>query len=135
MYSTWFSVSPRGYCDRSFLFGCASGLYFLGAERDECSDDTPLEGVFEFELGSDVRSVSIMGGFGLLDGLDRLDMVEGDREEGKDDSEVRRLTPMLPSELVIVATVSVVPEAPLVEGRCCMFLALIADSIGTERGM
>lgn len=70
MYSTWLSVWPRGYCDRSFLAGCASGLYLRGADNDECCDDTPLEGVFEFELGSDVRSVSIMGGLGDLDGLE-----------------------------------------------------------------
>jgi hypothetical protein len=97
-------------------------LYFLGADSDECCDDTPVEGAFEFELGLDIRSVSIIGGLGLLDGLECLDMVEGDREEGKDESEVRRLTPMLPLELVVVATVSVVPEVPLVFGRCCIAL-------------
>lgn len=129
MYSTWFSIPPLGYCDRNFLFGCASGLFFLGADKDECCDDTPLEGVFEFELGSDVRSVSIMGGFGLLDGLECLDMVEGDREEGNDESEVRRFTPMLPLELVVVATVSVVPDVPLVVGRCIVLIWTLMDLV------
>jgi hypothetical protein len=97
-------------------------LYLLGADSEECRDDTPLEGVFEFELGSEVRLVSIMGGFGLLEGLECLDMVEGDREEGKDEREVRRLAPMLPLELALFATVSVVPDVLLVVGRCCIFL-------------
>ena len=70
-----------------------------------------------------------MGGFGLLDGLECLDIVEGDREEGKEESEVRRLTPMLPLELVVVATVSVVPEVPLVVGRCCIALVLRATLV------
>ena len=102
-------------------------MYFLGADSDECCDDTPLEGVFEFELGFEVRSVSIIGGLGLLDGLECLDIVEGDREEGKDEREVRRFAPMLPLEVVTVATVSVVPEVPLVVGRCC--IALIATFV------
>lgn len=76
-----------------------------------------------------------MGGFGLLDGLERLDMVESDLEEGKDDSEVRRLTPMLPSGLLVMATVSAVPVVPLVEGRCCIFLFLTAASVVKEIGM
>jgi hypothetical protein len=124
IYSTWFSVSPLGYCDRNFLLGCASGLYFLGAERDECCEDTPLEGAFEFELGSDVRSVFILGGgLGLRDGLEFLDMIEGEREEGKEDREVRRLGPMLPlNESVVVATVSVVPNDAPVGGRCIAFI-------------
>jgi hypothetical protein len=37
----------------------------------------PLDGVFELELGSDVRSVSIIGGFGLLEGLEFRDIAEG----------------------------------------------------------
>jgi hypothetical protein len=101
-----------------------------GADRDECGEcceDMPLEGVFEFELGSDVRSVSIIGGFGLLDGLECLDMAEGDREEGKDDREVLRLLiPELPFEMVVVTTVSDVPEFPLVLGRCIANAFLVA---------
>lgn len=114
-------MSPLGYCDRNFRLGCASGLYFLGAERDECCDETPLEGVFEFDtLGSDLRSVSIMGGFGDLDGLECLDIAEGLREDGKDESDVLRLGATLSLELHVVAVVSTVPVVPLVVGRVCM---------------
>jgi hypothetical protein len=63
-------------------------LYFRGTEREECCEDMPLDGVFELELGSDVRSVSIIGGFGLLEGLEFRDIAEGDRDDGKDDKEV-----------------------------------------------
>jgi hypothetical protein len=128
IYSTWFSAfSPLGYCDRNFLLECASGLYFRGADRDECWEDIPLDGVFEFELGLEVRSVSIMGGLGDLDGLlECRDIAEGDLEEGKDDSDVRRFAGALPLEL----QVSVVPVVPLVVGRCwraCIacFVALV----------
>lgn len=103
MYSTWFSVSPRGYCDRSFLRGCASGLYFRGADSEECWEETPLEGVLELELGSEVRSVSIIGGLGLLEG--RLDIAEGEREEGKEDRDVLRLMPASLEEGVVVSRV------------------------------
>jgi len=90
-------------------------LYFRGAEREECCEEIPLDGVFEFELGFDVRSVSIIGGLGDLDGLlECRDMAEGDLEEGKDDSDVRRLAGALPLEL----QVSLVPVVPLVVGRC-----------------
>lgn len=88
----------------------------------------PLEGVFEFELGSEVRSFSILvGGLGDLDGLlECPDIAEGDLEEGKEDSEVRRFTGALPLEL----KVSMVPVVPLVLGRCWMaciacFVALV----------
>lgn len=69
-----------------------------GAERDECWDDTPLEGVFELplELGSDVRIlfVSKMGGCGDLDIWDCR------YKEGKDKRDVLELT-ALPLELVV----------------------------------
>lgn len=68
IYSTWFSVDVRGYCDRSFLEGRPSALIRRGADRDECCDDTPLEGVLDFELGSETRSGSRAGGNGDLDG-------------------------------------------------------------------
>jgi hypothetical protein len=110
-------VSPRGYCDRNFFVGCASGLYFWGAERDECCDETPLEGVFEFELGLDPWSVSIIGGFGDRDGLECRDMAEGDLEDGNEDKEVLRFGATLPLELRVPA-VSVVAVVPLVVGRC-----------------
>jgi len=62
-----------------------------------------------------VRSVSIMGGLGDLDGLlECLDIAEGDLDEGKEDREVRRLAGALPLEL----QVSVVPVVPLVVGPC-----------------
>lgn len=104
--------------------GCASGLYFRGAERDECCDDTPLDGVLEFELGLEVRSVSIMGGLGDLEGLECRDIADGDREEGKEEREVRRLG-ALPLELVV----SVVPVVPRVVGRCIVAgAALVSGS-------
>lgn len=118
IYSTWFSVSPRGYWDRNFRVGCASGLYLRGAERDECGEDTPLDRVFEApelgsEVGSEVRSISILViGFGDLEG--RLcDISDVEREEGKDDREVLRFT-ALPLEIVE----AVVPVVSLVVGRC-----------------
>jgi len=125
IYSTWFSVSPLGYCDRNFLLLCASGLYFRGADSDECWEETPLDGVFEFELGFEVRSVSIMGGLGDLDGrLECRDMADGDREEGNDERDVLRFagTLALPLELVV----SVVPVVPLVVGRCMVVLLAVA---------
>ena len=64
--------------------------------------------------------MSIMGGFGDLDGLECRDIADGDREEGKDERDVRRLgVGALPLELPVVV-VSVVPVVPLVVGRCCM---------------
>lgn len=72
----------------------------------------PLEGVFE--LGSEVRSVSIMGGLGDLDGLlECRDIADGDLEEGNEDRDWR-FAGALPFEL----QVSVVPVVPLVVGRC-----------------
>ena len=60
-----------------------------------------------------------MGGLGDLDGLECRDIADGDREEGKEEREVRRLG-ALPLELVVV---SVVPVVPRVVGRCivCCF--------------
>lgn len=67
-------------------------MYRLGADSDECCDETPVDGVFDFELGFEERSVSaIGGGWGDRDGRDVLDIDEGDREAGKLESEVRRL--------------------------------------------
>lgn len=60
-------------------------------ESDECCDDMPVEGVFDFELGSEERSVSMIGGCGDREGREWLDIWEGDREAGKLESEVRRL--------------------------------------------
>jgi hypothetical protein len=70
--------------------------------------------------------VSIMGGFGDLDGLECLDIADGDREEGKEERDVRRLE-ALPLELPVVSVVAVVP---LVVGRCCiMAAALVAGAV------
>ncbi len=55
-----------------------------------------------------------MGGLGDLDGLECRDIADGDREEGKEERDVRRLG-ALPLELVVV---SVVPVVPRVVGRC-----------------
>ena len=101
-------------------------MYLRGADSDECWEETPLEGVLELELGSEVWSVSIIGGLGLLDGLGCLvDIAEGERLEGKDDREVLRLTPAEPLEIVVVR-VSVVSTAPLVVGRCMAMAILVS---------
>ena len=105
---------------------CASGLYLRGADNDECCEETPLEGVLELELGSEVWSVSIIGGFGLLEGLGCLvDIAEGERLEGKDEREVLRLRPAEPLEIVVVR-VSVASTAPLVVGRCMAMAILVS---------
>ena len=70
---------------------CAAGLKRRGAESDECCDDRPVDGVFDFELGSDDLSVSAMGGCGDREGREWFDICEGDLEFGKLESEVRRL--------------------------------------------
>lgn len=60
----------------------------------------------------------IGGGFGDLEGLEFLDIIEGEREDGKDDREVRRFRGALLLVLVEAAAVSVVEVVPLVVGRC-----------------
>ena len=91
-------------------------MYFRGALSDECCDETPLLGVFEFELGSDVRSVSIMGGlgFGLREGRECRDIADGEREDGKEESDVRRLTP---APALALPLDDVVASVPRVVGR------------------
>lgn len=87
IYSTWFSVAPRGYCERSFREVPASDRN--GAESDECWEDGFAgEEELSFWLSSDVRSDSWMGGCGDFGGRD---ICEGDREGGNEDSEVRRV--------------------------------------------
>jgi hypothetical protein len=67
-------------------------LYRLRADRDECPEETPDDGVLDLELGLEVRSVSVTGGCGDLDGRELWDICEGERdEEGNDDSDVRRV--------------------------------------------
>lgn len=60
-------------------------MYFRRPDKDECCEEMPLDGVFEFELGLDVRSVSIIGGFGDLEGLEWRDIAEGERDEGNEE--------------------------------------------------
>jgi hypothetical protein len=100
MYSTWFSVCPLGYWDRNLRLGCASGLYFRGAESEECWEETPLDGVLNSPFASAAGSVSIRGGCGDFDGLECLDICDGEREEGNEEREVLRLPP-LPLELIV----------------------------------
>lgn len=96
-----------------------------GAEREECCEDGPLDGDFEFEVGSDVRSVSIIGAFGLLDGFEFRDIADGDRDLGKDDREVLRGPPRRPP-LLLELVVNVKSVVPLViVGRC--MAALVAS--------
>jgi hypothetical protein len=62
MYSTWLSVLPRGYCERTLRRRGASAFHGWdgGLDKDDCGEETPVpvEGVFDFELGSDVMPVS-----------------------------------------------------------------------------
>ena len=68
--------------------------------------------------------MSIMGGLGDLDGLECRDIADGDREEGNEERDVRRLgVGALPLELPVV---SVVPVVPLVVGRCCIIATAAA---------
>jgi len=67
-----------------------------------------------------------MGGLGDLEGLERLDIVEGDREDGNDEREVRRFVDASCVTFVFQVEVekdgagadSVVEVVPLVGGRC-----------------
>src|SRR6266566_2546196 len=98
MYSTWFSVIPRGCWECSLRGGCAPGLQRRGGppDRDECWEETPVpvEGVLDLELGLEVRSVSDMmaaaGGWGDREGRELCDDIcEPERDdEGNDDSDV-----------------------------------------------
>lgn len=64
----------------------------LLAERDECCDEmpVPVDGVFDLELGSDVRSGSgaIVGGKGEREVVlvERCDIWDADREPGAIDA-------------------------------------------------
>lgn len=99
MYSTWFSVPLRGYCERNLRRGCARELYRGPAsccDSELCCEERPVctvsvEGVLLLELGSDARSESEVlwaaGGWGereLGDGP------EPECDEGKEESEVLR---------------------------------------------
>lgn len=62
----------------------------------------PLDGVFDpdLEFGSELRLVSSLGGCGDFAGREFRDISEGDLEEGKEESDVRRFRP-LPFELIV----------------------------------
>lgn len=87
-------------------------------DRDECCELTPVDGVLEFKLGFEVRSVSIIGGFGDLDGLEVLDIIEGLLEDGKEDREALRLTAAAPFEVRVSLRAGAF--VPLVVGRWCV---------------
>jgi hypothetical protein len=95
IYSTWFSVLPRGYCERSRRGGWASRLEGRDApfESELCCEETPVpvDGVLLLELGYEVWSVSDMiagGGRGdRLEGLECCEIRDAERDEGKDERE------------------------------------------------
>ena len=97
MYSTWFSVLPRGYCERIRREGRALGTWERGfpAERELCCDETPVptEAVLLLELGFEVRSASgtkAWGGCGEREGREACDISEAERDDGgNDDSDAR----------------------------------------------
>lgn len=92
IYSTWLSAEPRGYCDLSFLDDRASAFTLRGADdRDECWDDGANDGVLDLELGSEVRSVSATGNCGDLAWREFWDICDGDRDDGNEEREARRL--------------------------------------------
>lgn len=49
-----------------------------------------MEEALDLELGSEVRSVSAMGGCGDLDGREWKDICDGERDGGNEEREVRR---------------------------------------------
>ncbi len=71
-----------------------------------------------------------MGGFGDLEGLlECRDIVEGEREDGKDDNDVLRCAATLPLELrvFVTLTVSMAPVIVLLMavGRCIAFVGAL----------
>lgn len=99
MYSTWFSVPLRGYCERNLRRGCAWGLYrgpTSFCESELCCEESPVravpvEGVLLLELGSDERSGSdVLWAAGGWGDREFWDMPEPDRDEGKEESDVLR---------------------------------------------
>lgn len=90
MYSTWLSLEPRGYCERSLLELWESALTRRGAERDECWEDCSREDALDHWSGSEVRSLSFICRRGEGSGREANEACERGRDEGKDESEVRR---------------------------------------------
>lgn len=94
MYSTWFSGDSRGYWDRSFRGDWDMGWALARTDRDESSEATvwlAKDEVFELELGWDVRSVSVGGG--REGGGGEIPEAELERDEGKEEREVRWFPP------------------------------------------
>lgn len=60
MYSTWFSLDPLGYCERSLLEFWESALTRRGAESDECWDECSSDDVFDRRSGSEGLSWSFI---------------------------------------------------------------------------
>ena len=112
MYSTWRSVESAGYCDLTF-FGRELGNVLSVTVIFEVG----VKGawVLPFEAPRCVRGE--VKAFGFPMPL-RTEPTEAVREEGKDDSDAWRVTP-LPTELAVCAWVR-----PLVEGREGMMVAI-----------
>jgi hypothetical protein len=90
IYSTWLASAPRGYWGRTLFCGYKSSFVRRAADRDECCEDGPMEEVLDLVLGSEVRSVSAMGGCGDLDGREWKDICDGERDGGNEERDVRR---------------------------------------------
>lgn len=69
----------------------ASACTRFGSEIDECCEGGSIDSVLERELGSDIRSASVMGRGGDLDGRDKSDICDGDGEVGNDERDGRRI--------------------------------------------
>lgn len=97
IYSTWFSVDPRGYWDRSFRGGREGTTCRFGADSDECCDEATVwlsidDVLFDLELGFEVRSASAaIGGCGDREGRSWCDICEAERDDGKEEREARGL--------------------------------------------
>ena len=112
MYSTWRSVESAGYCDRTFL-GRELGEVLSVTVTVEVGVNGAW--VLPLEAPRCVRGEVKADGFPMPL---RTEPTEAVREEGKDDNEAWRVTP-LPMELVVCACVR-----PLVEGREGMMVAI-----------
>ena len=76
-------------------------MVWRSADKDECWEDKPIDGVLDLELGSETRSASKPGGNGDREGRDVCDICDAEREEGNEEREVR-LYGKLPLELLIL---------------------------------
>jgi hypothetical protein len=91
IYSTWFSVEERGYCDRSFREDWPNaGLG--GPDMDECWEEAGVRLAMEDDLRfeSEGGPESVIGGWGDLRGCEAWETSEAERDEaGKDESDAR----------------------------------------------